>query len=408
MGRSKGALMKAGQMFSYAAVPFAVAPELRSVYQTAFERLRSDAPPMTPELSFETLEQELGGRASGAFDCFETEPFAAASIGQVHAARLRDGREVAVKIQYPGAARAIRADLQNAQMLASAVTLLIGGLFPRRRRLDLRGVAREVGLRISEELDYRIEARSQSQFAQHYHGHPFIHVPRVVEELSTERVLTQERVRGRTWEEALQAPQELRDQWAEAIHRFLYGSLHRLHRLNADPHPGNFVFHDDGRVSFLDFGCVLRLREEDVARLVSIYRACLRNDVRGTWQASVEGGLWRATDPVTPEEVFSYWRGDNALFWAPGRFVASPGYVARGIERRFSPTGPSANALRHCTFPPQLAMMIRVEIALMSVIGWLRAGADWGSFAAEYCEDAAPITALGRREHEFFAQRAAP
>lgn len=405
LGRSKGALMKAGQMFSYAAVQFAVAPELQTVYQSAFERLRADAPPMESELALELLEKELDAAAFASLVEFDSKPFAAASIGQVHAARLRDGREVAIKLQYPGAAKAIRADLENAQLLASAVTLLIGGLFPRRRRLDLRGVAREVGVRIVEELDYRLEARNQKEFAEHYDGHPFIHVPRVVEELSTERVLTQELVRGRSWDEALQAPQQLRDRWAEAIHRFLYGSLHRLHRLNADPHPGNYVFHGDGRVSFLDFGCVLRLREEAVALLVSIYRACLSNDVRGTWQASVEGGLWRATDPVTPEEIFSYWRGDNALFWAPERFVASPDYVARGIERRFSPTGPSANALRHCTFPPQLAMMIRIEIALMSIIGWLRAGADWGSFAAEYCEDAAPVTPLGQSEHEFFAQR---
>ena len=405
LGRSKGALMKAGQMFSYAAVRFAVAPDLQAVYQSAFERLCADAPPMASELALDLLERELGSRAFAAFAEMDGEPIAAASIGQVHAARLRDGREVAVKIQYPGVERAISADLQNAQLLASAVTLLIGGLFPRRRRLDLRGVAREVGARITEELDYRLEARNQTDFAEHYRGHPFIHVPCVIQELSTERVLTQELVRGRPWGEALGAPQHLRDQWAEAIHRFLYGSLHRLHRLNADPHPGNFFFHDDGRVSFLDFGCVLRLREEDVALLESIYRACLRNDVQGTWRASVEGGLWRATDPVTPEEVFSYWRGDNALFWASERFVANPEYVARGIERRFSPTGPSANALRHCTFPPRLAMMIRVEIALMSIIGWLRAGADWGSFAAEYCEDAAPVTPLGRSEQEFFAQR---
>ena len=405
LGRSKGALMKAGQLFSYAAVRSAIAPELQSVYQAAFERLRCDAPPMEPELARETLERELGSRACAAFAEFEPEPLAAASIGQVHAARLADGREVAVKIQYPGAERAIRADLENAQLLASVVTLLLGGLFPRRRRLDLAGVAREVGLRIVEELDYRIEARNQAEFAEHYRGHPFIHVPHILEELSGRRVLTQELVRGRSWGEALEAPQELRDRWAEAIHRFLYGSLHRLHRLNADPHPGNLVFHDDGAVSFLDFGSVLRLGGEDVELLVSIYRACLRNDVKGTWQASVEAGLWRATDPVTPEEVFSYWRGDNALFWAPERFVASPDYVARGISRRFSPTGPSANALRHCTFPPRLAMMIRIEIALMSIIGWLRAGADWGSFAAEYCEDAAPVTPLGRRELDFFAQR---
>jgi predicted unusual protein kinase regulating ubiquinone biosynthesis (AarF/ABC1/UbiB family) len=404
-GRSKGVLMKAGQIFSFAAIRFAVPIELQSTYQTAFERLRSEAPAMAPELARAVLERELGVRAESAFAEFDWEPFAAASIGQVHAASLPDGRAVAVKIQYPGVAEAIRADLKNVELLVTFLTLAVGALFPRGQRLGLRNAAREIGARIEEELDYRREAVNQSEFADHYRGHPFIHVPEVIGELCTDRVLTQELVLGRSWEEALGADQCLRDQWAEAIHRFLYGSMHRLLRLNADPHPGNFVFHDDGSVSCLDFGSIKRFRLDHAATLLAIMRACLRNDVLGTWRASVEAGMWRSSDPVTPEEVFAYWHGDNALFWAPTRFVASPRYVARGIARRYSPIGPSANALRHCTMPPELTLMVRIEIALTSLIGRLRAGNDWGSFAAEYCENAAPVTQMGKRERAFFEQR---
>jgi predicted unusual protein kinase regulating ubiquinone biosynthesis (AarF/ABC1/UbiB family) len=405
LSRSKGALMKVGQMLSFAAVRSAVPEEFQPVYQAALARLRSEAPPMAPELARGELERELGARAEDAFAEFEWEPFAAASIGQVHRASLHDGRAVAVKLQYPGVAEAVRADLKNAELLATFLNLAVGGLFPRGVSLDFHGTARELGLRIAEELDYRMEARNQAEFAGHYRGHPFIRVPEVIGELCTGRVLTQERAEGLSWGEALAATQELRDSWAEAIHRFAYGSHCRLHMFNADPHPGNYVFHEDGSVSFLDYGSVKRMRREQVEMITTIYRECLREDVRGTWRASVEAGIWRSTDPVTPDEVFAFWREDNALTWAQQRFVITPGDVARGVERRFSPTGPSANALRHCTMPPEYTFLARVEIALASVIAWLRAGNDWRSFVAEYCEGAAAVTEMGKREHDFFAAK---
>ena len=261
LGHSKGALMKAGQMLSMISVGPAVPLEFQSTYQAALARLRDDAPPMAGELAQTVLERELGRKALSAFAEFDWEPLAAASIGQVHAARLRDGREVAVKIQYPGVADAIAADLKNTQLLVTFVTLL-GGLYTRRLNADLRDAARDMSARIVEELDYRLEAANQAEFAAHYRGHPFIHVPEVIGELCTDRVLTQELCLGRSWSEALGAEQELRDQWAEAIWRFVYGSYERLGMINADPHPGNYLFHDDGSVSFLDFGCVQRFPRE--------------------------------------------------------------------------------------------------------------------------------------------------
>jgi predicted unusual protein kinase regulating ubiquinone biosynthesis (AarF/ABC1/UbiB family) len=405
LGRSKGALMKVGQMLSYTAVSAAVPGEFQSIYQVALGRLRCEAPPMPPELARVVLEAELGAPAEQAFAEFDWEPFAAASIGQVHVARLHDGRKVAVKVQYPGVDEAIRADLKNAELLATLLTVAVGGLFPSRLNLDLRSVAREIGDHIEEELDYRLEAGNQAEFAKHYRGHPFIHIPEVIGELSTGRVLTQDLVQGHCWEEALTASQGLRDQWAEAIHRFIYRSYYRLNIFNADPHPGNFVFHDDGSVSFLDFGSVKRMQRDQVEMLVTVYRECLRGDVPGTWRASVEAGIWRSTDPVTPEEVFAYWREDNWLVWAEQRFVVDPDCVGRGIARRFSPTGPSANALRYCTMPPEYALLGRAEIAAASVIARLRAGNNWLSLAQEYCWGAPPLTTMGKRELAFLEQR---
>jgi predicted unusual protein kinase regulating ubiquinone biosynthesis (AarF/ABC1/UbiB family) len=405
LGHSKGALMKVGQMASFALLSPAVPVELQSIYQTSLTRLCDDAPPMAPELVREVLERELGQPAEELFAKFEWEPLAAASVGQVHAAQLHDGREVAVKIQYPGAADAIRADLKNTELLATFLTLTIGGLSSRRFSFDLRGAAREMGARILEELDYRLEAANQAEFAAYYRGHPFIHVPEVVAELCTGHMLTQELVQGLSWAEALAAKQELRDQWGEAIYRFVYGTYERIYQFNADPHPGNYIFHEDGSVSFLDFGCVKRFRPEQVQMMDEIIRACLRKDVLGTWRACVEAGVFRSSDPVTPEEVFAYWRGDWGMLWAPQRLVITPEQVARRIERRCSPNGPSSNALRYVTMPPEYTTMARIEVGVMSVIGQLRAGAHWRSITAEHFENALPITEMGKREHAFFEDR---
>jgi predicted unusual protein kinase regulating ubiquinone biosynthesis (AarF/ABC1/UbiB family) len=406
LGRSKGALMKAGQMLSFVSASPAVSTEFHSIYQTALTRLHNDAPPMAPELSRVVLERELGRRTESAFAEFDWEPLAAASVGQVHAARLHDGRAVAVKIQYPGVADAIAADLKNTELLATFLSLIVGGLSLRTLSLDLRGTAREIGARIAEELDYRLEAANQAEFAEHYRGHPFIHVPQVVGELCTDRVLTQELVRGLPWSDALTATQALRDQWAEAIHRFTWGSLRRLNLINADPHPGNYVFHEDGSVSFLDFGSVKRFRGDQVQMFYAIFRECRRNDVLGTWRASVEAGVWRSSDPVTPEEMFAYWRADHAMgIWEQEPFLLTPADVAKGIGHKFSPNGSSGNALRHSTMPPEFTFMVRIEIGAASVIAQLHANNHWGSIAAEHLENAAPLTAMGKCEHAFLQER---
>lgn len=404
LGRSKGALMKAGQILSFVSAAPAVPEEFQPIYQTALRRLRDDAPPMAPELARAVLELELGQRTESAFAQFDWEPLAAASIGQVHAARLHDGRAVAVKVQYPGVADAIEADLKNSELLATFFGLMFG-LSSRKASFDLRGVAREMGVRITEELNYRLEAANQAEFANIYRGHPFIHVPEVIDELCTDRVLTQELVQGKSWSEALTCKQELRDSWAEAIYRFVFGTNLRFCMFNADPHPGNYLFHDDGSVSFLDFGCVKRFEREQVEVIIAIGRACMRGDVLGTWRACVEGGFCRSTDPVTPEEVYEFWRGPWELFWAEQPFTVTPERAARWIEHKYSPTGPSANAFRYFTVSPEYATMGRIELSTASLIGELQATNYWGSMAAEFFEGAAPLTAMGNFDHVFFEGR---
>jgi predicted unusual protein kinase regulating ubiquinone biosynthesis (AarF/ABC1/UbiB family) len=404
LGHSKGALMKAGQMLSFVSASPAVPDEFQSIYQTALTRLCDDAPPMAPELARATLEYELGRRTESAFAEFDWEPLAAASIGQVHAARLHDGRAVAVKIQYPGVAEAIEADLKNGELLATFLGLMLG-LSVKKASFDLRGMACEIGARVTEELDYKLEAANQAEFADIYRGHPFIHIPEVIGELCADRVLTQELVRGKSWSEALTCEEALRNSWAEAIYRFVYGANLRFCVFNGDLHPGNYLFHDDGSVSFLDFGCVNRLRPEQVDAIIAVGRACLRGDVPGTWRACVEGGFCRSTDPVTAEEVYEFWRGPWELFWAEQPFTVTPECAARWIGSKYSPTGHSANALRYFTPSPEYAGMGRIELSAASLIAELGATNHWRSMADEFFEGAAPLTALGKLEHEFFRDR---
>jgi predicted unusual protein kinase regulating ubiquinone biosynthesis (AarF/ABC1/UbiB family) len=396
--------MKAGQMLSFMSLGPAVDGNFQSTYQAALRRLRNDAPPMAPQLAREALERELGRPAESAYAEFDWTPIAAASIGQVHAAKLHDGREVAVKIQYPGVAAAIRDDLKNGELLATFFGLIVG-LSPRKLKFDMRGAAQEIGERITEELDYRLEAANQAEFCEIFRGHPFIHVPEVVHDLSTSRVLTQELVRGIPWVEGLAADQELRNRWAEAIYRFTYDPYHHHQIFNADPHPGNCLLHDDGSVSFLDFGCVKRLQPDEVESLNLLMRECIRGDVGETWRVCVEKGFMSPSASLTPKEVLAYWREPIEMYWGDQPFTITPEYLTKLLEVRYSPTGPSANAFRHIAIPPTYTIMTRLDIGVMSLIAELRATNNWQAIAAEYFEDADPDTPMSIENRAYREKR---
>lgn len=403
LGDSKGAMMKAGQMMSFVSVAPAVPSEFQGAYRAALARLRDSAPPMAPELAREVVEAELGRPVESVFAQFEWTPLAAASIGQVHAARLRDGRAVAVKVQYPGVAAAIDSDLKNTDVLFTFLRLMLG-LVPGGLNLDMRAAAEEFRARIEEELDYRIEASNQTDFAERYRGHPFIRVPAVIAELSTERVLTQELAQGKAWSEAVEASQELRDGWAEAIFRFFYEGFHSG-VCNIDLHPGNFVFHDDGTLSCLDFGSVKRFDDQQVRTMSRLIRACLRGDVDGTWRAGVEGGFIDPSTSVTPQEVFDYWHIPYEMYWGEQPFKVTHEFVAANIERRYGPTGPSAKVYRSMTVPRDYTIMSRADMGIWSLMAGLGACNYWGSMADENFEGAPPLTPLGKLNAEFFAGR---
>jgi predicted unusual protein kinase regulating ubiquinone biosynthesis (AarF/ABC1/UbiB family) len=404
LGRSKGALMKAGQILSFVPFGSSVPAENRAAFQAAMSRLQADAPPMAPALAAQVIEAELGGRPEKVFAAFSPTPVAAASIGQVHRARLADGREVAVKVQYPGVADAIGADLRNTELVAVLFQLL-RSVVPGLSRLDLRAVAAEVTERISEELDYRTEAANQSYFAEAYQDHPFIRVPAIHLEYSSARVLTQDWAEGVDFASAVGAPQELRDSWSEAIFRFVFGSLRRLCAFNADPHPGNYRFSDDGTVWFLDFGCVKHFSRAQVSLMQDMIRAVVAADAERLWSVFVELGMLEASSGLSPAEVLEWWAPGLEMLTGPQPYQLEPDHVARVIEHEFSPVGDSGRLVRRMNAPKDWVFMSRIDMGLMSVLAELGATGSWASIQREMDDGAPAQTELGRLEAKYWAAR---
>src|SRR2546426_3297459 len=270
LGTMKGAAMKIGQLASFIDTEF-LPPEYRELYQDKLSALRTSAPPMPWDKVSKVLEEEWASEVEELFEDFDHDAAAAASIGQVHRAVLPDGRQVAVKIQYPGVAQALRADMQNAGMILRLAKALAPGL-------DAKAAAEELKERVLEELDYEYEAQNQRTFARAYRGHPFIYVPDVVSRLTTARVLVTEWVDGRGFEEVKQLPQEERDRFAEIVFRFCFGSIYHLQHFNADAHPGNYVLMPDDRVAFLDFGMTKQLDKEQIELEIAAVAAAIDDD----------------------------------------------------------------------------------------------------------------------------------
>jgi predicted unusual protein kinase regulating ubiquinone biosynthesis (AarF/ABC1/UbiB family) len=400
LSRSKGLLMKVGQILSFVDTSAAVEGPYGDVYRQAFASLQADAEPMEPVLVAAMIESELGRPPEELFAEFSPTPIAAASIGQVHAARLHDGTEVAVKVQYPGVAQAMHDDLANTQLLFTFFKI-VKGIVPQFRNADVRPVADEVAERIGEELDYRTEAANQMEFAERYRGHPFARVPEVFPEYSSDRVLTMELVRGRRWNETEGVDQDLRDRWGEVVNRFFFGSISRFGMFNADPHPGNYLFHDDGTVTFLDFGCVKRLGPAAQQGFWEMPSAAIDSDAERLLQVAIEQGFARADDPPPADKLLVWIRHNFTSLHAPQPFTFTPEFVAQHLAHMASM---DKDVMRHVTIPRDYVFTNRIFVGLYSVLAALRATADW---MAIFQEDVTgvPTTELGHIEAEFFGER---
>jgi predicted unusual protein kinase regulating ubiquinone biosynthesis (AarF/ABC1/UbiB family) len=407
LGDMKGVAMKVGQLLSFLDAG-AIPEEHRAAYQQMMGALQADAPPMPFETVRTVLAHELGRQPDEVFAWLGERPMAAASIGQVHAGRLPDGREVVVKVQYPGVGHAIRSDLQNTELLASFARMG-AKLSPIRVTADPIAIVEEVSARITEELDYTIEALNQAEFAAHYADHPFIRIPEVVPELSTERVLVMDHHDGQRWSAALEQPQELKDTWGEVIHRFVFGSLYDFGEFNADPHPGNYLFHDDGTVTFLDFGCVKRFSQQQVDAMRRISQAVFDDrDAEALFRSFQDLGCIPRKTKLQPPRVLDWW----TPIWDPGQdaqpFTFTPEFAAWVMERNFDAFGEWRDIARGMGIGRESkdwTFLTRIQLGLYSVLGSLRATSDWRAVHDELRKGAPPRTDLGRQHQSWKAAR---
>ncbi|MDT5138385.1 MAG: hypothetical protein QOD58_2647 [Mycobacterium sp.] len=403
LGNSKGVLMKVGQIFSMFdgdSVGIGFSP-----YQTALARLQADAPPMHADLAKEVVLADLGRPVEDVFSRFSDEPMAAASIGQVHRAVLHDGREVAVKIQYPGAAEAIGDDLANHELLTRFlrfVSAASGASMP-----DLRPATRQIAARIAEEIDYRHEAANIAAFSELYRGHPFIRVPDVIGEASGDRVLTMTYLDGLGWAAAQRADQDLKNTWAEVISRFMAGSFRHANLLHADPHPGNFRFGLDGRVGFVDFGCVQVLPEHQRHKFVEMARAAIRGHKDEVRELMVETGFLISDSTLTADEAYEWWADimHELLVPQPVTYTHdTPKHAIRGlIDVR-----PADHPARRMSMPGDFALFPRLTVGMNTMFAALRVTLEARSIYDDLDGVGEPVTALGRQHHDWLRRRGLP
>ncbi len=396
LGNMKGAMMKLGQMASY------LDQGLPEPVRQALAELQANAPAMSAELAAQVVQDELGTPPDELFAAWDPRPIAAASIGQVHRAITHDGQAVAVKVQYPGVGEAIRADLDNAGLLFGAMRMLFPGLEPAPLVAELRE-------RLLEELDYKLEADHQRLFADHYGGHPFIHVPAVVDELCTERVLTTELAEGVRFDELEQWTQAERDLAAEAIFRFVFGSLYRLHAFNGDPHPGNYLFRPGGRVTFLDFGLVKRFDRDEVDLIGSMLKAMVVDRDIKEYRRLIEGiGMLAPGNRFTDDEVQDYFGHFYDFVQRDEVSTITSDYASETVRRFFDSSGPYGPIMRAANVPPTFVIIQRINLGLYAIFGQLRATANWRRISEEIWPfmDGEPSTELGRQAAAWVAERA--
>ncbi len=396
LGQMKGAAMKIGQVLS--TIDFDLVPEgEREAFKERLAALRDDAPTVPFARMERLLVAELGP-LSETFADFEREPIAAASIGQVYRARTRDGRDVAVKAQYPGVAEAVDTDLRNMGMLFPLVRRLAPGL-------DVKALGGELRERISEELDYELEAQHQRLVHRTFRGHPHVRVPAVDTALSTRRVLVTEFVEGRAFGEVKRMDEASRDRFGEVVYRFFWGLLSNERLVAGDPHPGNYLLCHDGRVCFFDFGLMRLIDQSYLDCERALARAVIAADAPAVHAAMTTLGYLPDPESFAPEQVLEQIADAGAWFFVPGFRRLDPEYVRLHIEATGSPRSRHFAAMRRQTLPPQALLLRRMEGLLFSVLGELRAGADWGALAREYIADEPPSTALGEDDAAFWRQR---
>ena len=379
LGTLRGLAAKVGQMASY--VDGMVPEEVRPAFEKGMAALRAAAPTSSPSEIQALVEEELGASVSTLFAEWEREPFASASIGQVHRARLHDGREVAVKVQHPGIERAVKSDLDNASSVESMVRVFGAG------KLGSKQALAEIRERFEQELDYRHEAEQQRWFREFHAGDPSVVVPEVIEDRSARRVITSEMVSGASLEDVTERDEEARRAYAETLWRFVFRGNMVGGRFNADPHPGNYLFQDGGRIAFLDFGCVQPIAKEHQANAIAAHRAAIDRDEAVFFDAvkkllGTRGGKYEEIALGYTRRLFA------PLFESPYRITRDyvTGVVMEVQSMKKAVLGRDA---RFVPMPPGMLFMNRLQFGFYSVLARLDVEVDYAAIERGFLPRAA-------------------
>ncbi|MDQ6750676.1 MAG: AarF/ABC1/UbiB kinase family protein [Actinomycetota bacterium] len=398
LGTMKGAAMKLGQVMSFLDVGL-VPEEYREEFQRKLGELRDAAPNVRFEDMRKVIEEELEEPIEDVFESFQEDPIAAASIGQVYRARLHDDREVAVKVQYPGVNKAVRADMQNLGLILRLTHRIAPGL-------DSKAITDEIRVRINEELDYELETQNQRSLARIFRGHPFIAVPDVVTRLCRERVMVSEFVYGTGFDELKTYPQADRDRLGEIVFRFFMGCLYRHHQFSGDPHPGNFMLMEDGKVAFLDFGLFKRMAPEPVELELACQRALVENDKDELHRLLGESGFLPEPERVDHQRLFNYVRDSIWWYTTDEEITLTSEIATKVVIESSDPRSSHFREMRHQDIRPEHLFARRMEMLTLAVIGQLRSTRNWHRIAREWMYGDDPVTELGRAEAAFYSRAA--
>jgi predicted unusual protein kinase regulating ubiquinone biosynthesis (AarF/ABC1/UbiB family) len=398
LGNLRGGAMKVGQLASFVDVEF-LPPEYRAIYQEKLAKLRDSAPSMSWEKVESVLEGEWEQPVSEVLADVSPDALAAASIGQVHRAVLHDGREVAIKVQYPEIADALESDLELASVLIGLGRAVAPGLDP-------KVVAGELRERVLEELDFELEAQQQRFFARAYRDHPFIFVPPVVTSLSRRRVLVSEWVSGVRFEEVLQRSEEERDRVGEILVRFFFGSMERIGRFNTDPHPGNYIVLDDGRIAFLDFGNSATISTEVLELRHRALSAAIEGDASRFGDLFSDLGYVRDLSKVDRDALLTQALLVGDWYLRDEELRIDPDYVAGIVAALIDPRAfdGALRLVRQIKIPREEIWLRRVETSVLAVLGQLRAKRNWHRIMLEWV-GGEPATELGELERSYWAGR---
>jgi predicted unusual protein kinase regulating ubiquinone biosynthesis (AarF/ABC1/UbiB family) len=373
LGELKGGAMKFGQMLSL--MESAMPEELAAPYRATLTKLQDSAPPMPASTVHTILSRELGKRWRDRFEEFDDLPAAAASIGQVHRGILKDGREVAVKLQYPGAAEALRADLRQLGRFARTFGSLVPGL-------DMKPLVVELQERIGEELDYDREAQAQQQYADAFKGHPEFVVPRVIKHSPS--VIVSEWIEGKPLSGVIaDGTKAERDEVGLKYVRFMFSGPRLAGLLHSDPHPGNFRVMPDGRLGVVDFGLCARLPDGLPPAIGRLLRISLNGDGAAVLAGLREEGFIKPRMDIDPGQLMDY----LAPFAEPAReetFQFSRAWMRAQANRTGDFRSPTASLALKINLPPSYLLIHRVWIGGIAVLSQLDAEAPFKSVLEEF------------------------